>query len=153
MGVRYFYTIWISETVIILLQQGMEHLVSYWPWIFRACLAYGYTPKTWGQVKVMLIAKSKKYDYNEAKIYCPISLFHFLKIMHKLPDSILRTRYSKIFSASKLICLPNWKSALHKVVTDTVKWSWGGGGEKGNSPRGFHWHRGREILTQSLLRQ
>lgn len=69
----------------MILQQGIEHLVSYLYYIFRACLAYGCTPKAWGQVKVMFIAKHRKCDYNEAKTSWSISLLSFLlKKMQKL---------------------------------------------------------------------
>jgi hypothetical protein len=67
-------------TVAVLLQQGAEHIVSH-PChtfrAFRACMAYGFIPSAWRQVKVTFIPKPGKLDYTEAKAYCPISLSFF----------------------------------------------------------------------------
>jgi hypothetical protein len=54
-----------------LLQQGVKHLMTHLCCIFRACLARGYIPKTWRQVKVMFIPKPGKANYIEAKVYRP----------------------------------------------------------------------------------
>jgi hypothetical protein len=40
-----------------LLQEGWEILVPYLVRIFRACLATGYVPMAWHQVKVVFIPK------------------------------------------------------------------------------------------------
>jgi hypothetical protein len=52
-----------DEIVPALLQQGIEHLVAHPCHIFRACLAKGYIPKAWRQVKVMFIHKPGKANY------------------------------------------------------------------------------------------
>jgi hypothetical protein len=70
-----------------LLQQGVEHLTTHLCHIFRACLARGYIPKAWRQIKGMFIPKPGKANYTEAMAYCPISLSSFmLKTMEKSMD-------------------------------------------------------------------
>jgi hypothetical protein len=74
-----------NEIVPALLQQGAEHLVPHLCCIFRACMAYGFIPVAWRQVKVTFILKPRKLDYAEAKACRPISLSSFLlKTMEKL---------------------------------------------------------------------
>jgi hypothetical protein len=46
--------------VLTLLQQGAEHLVLHLCRIFRACMAYGFIPTAWRQVKVTFIAKQEE---------------------------------------------------------------------------------------------
>jgi hypothetical protein len=60
-----------DEIVPALLQQGGEHLTTHLCHIFRDCLAKGYIPKAWRQVKVTFIPKTGKANYTEAKTYCP----------------------------------------------------------------------------------
>jgi hypothetical protein len=54
-----------------LLQQGEEHVIPHLCHIFRACMAYGFIPTAWRQVKAMFIPKPGKLDYTEAKAYRP----------------------------------------------------------------------------------
>jgi hypothetical protein len=42
-----------------LLQRGVDYLTSYLCCIFLTCLARGYIPKVWTQIKVMFIPKPK----------------------------------------------------------------------------------------------
>ena len=42
---------------LVLLQEGREVLVTYLIRIFRACLATGYVPAVWRQIKVVFISK------------------------------------------------------------------------------------------------
>jgi hypothetical protein len=80
-----------DEIVPAHLQQGMEYLSPHLCRIFRACLAYGYIPRAWRQVRVTFIPKPRKPDYTEAKAYHPISLSSFLlKTMEKLVDMHIR---------------------------------------------------------------
>jgi hypothetical protein len=59
--------------------------------IFRAYMAYGFTPTVWRQIKVTFIPKPGKLDYTEAKAYRPISLSSFLlKTMEKLMNRHIR---------------------------------------------------------------
>jgi hypothetical protein len=44
----------------------------------KACLATGYTPRAWRQVKMMYIPATGKPNYTQAKAYCPISLLSFM---------------------------------------------------------------------------
>jgi hypothetical protein len=77
--------------VPVLLQWGVEHLTTHLCRIFRACLARGYIPKVWKQVKVTFIPKPGKANYTEAKAHRPISLSSFmLKMMEKLVDRHIR---------------------------------------------------------------
>jgi hypothetical protein len=52
-----------------LLQQGEEYLVPHLCRIFRACVAYGFIPLAWKQVKVIFIPKPRKLENTEAKAY------------------------------------------------------------------------------------
>jgi hypothetical protein len=75
----------------VLLQLGAEHVVPHLCRIFRACMAYGFIPTAWRQVKVTLKPKPGKLDYTKAKAYRPISLSSFLlKMMEKLVDRHIR---------------------------------------------------------------
>jgi hypothetical protein len=77
--------------LLALLQEGVEHLVPHLCRIFRACMAYGFVPMAWRQVRVTFIPKPGKLDYTEAKAYHPISLSPFLlKTMEKLVDRYIR---------------------------------------------------------------
>jgi hypothetical protein len=113
-----------DEIVPALLQQGMEYLSPHLCCIFRACLAYGYIPKAWRQVRVMFIPKPGKPDYTKAKAYRPISLSSFLlKTMEKLVyrhirDGALKNyplhRNQHAYQTGK-----STETALHNVVTHT----------------------------------
>jgi hypothetical protein len=70
-----------------LLQEGREVLVPSLVRIFRACLAIGYVPAMWHQVKVVFIPKPSRDSYGWPKEYRPISLTSFLpKTMERLID-------------------------------------------------------------------
>jgi hypothetical protein len=59
--------------------------------IFRACMAYGFIPIGWRQVKVTFIPKSGKLDYTKANAYHSISLLSFLlKRMEEVVDRHIR---------------------------------------------------------------
>jgi hypothetical protein len=74
-----------------LLQEGWEVLVPYIVIIFRTCLAAGYVPTAWRQVKVVFIPKPGRNTYSGPKDYRPISLMSFLlKTMERLVDRRLR---------------------------------------------------------------
>jgi hypothetical protein len=86
-----FKSAYTDGIVPALLQQGVEHLTTHLCCIFRACLARGYIPKAWRQVKVTFITKRRKANYTEAKAYHPISLSSLmLKTMEKLVDRHIR---------------------------------------------------------------
>jgi hypothetical protein len=63
-----------DEIVPAHLQQGEELIAPRLCLIYRACLAYGFIPTAWRQVKVTFIPKPRTIDYTEAKAYRPISL-------------------------------------------------------------------------------
>ena len=74
-----------------LLQQGREIVIPYLIRIFRACLAKGYVPAIWCQVKVVFIPKPGSNSYTGPRDFRPISLTSFLlKIMERLVDRYLR---------------------------------------------------------------
>jgi hypothetical protein len=84
-------TVGTEETLQSLLQQGVEHLVSYICRTFKASLAYGFIPMAWRQVRVTFIPKPGKCEYTKAKAYHPISLSSFLlKTTEKLVDRHIR---------------------------------------------------------------
>jgi hypothetical protein len=81
-----FKTTGSNEIAPALLQQEVD-LCRFISAIFTVCLARGYIPKAWRQVKVMFIPKPRKVNYTKARAYCPISLSSFvLKRMKKLVD-------------------------------------------------------------------
>jgi len=74
-----------------LLQERREVLIPYLIRIFRACLATGYVPAMWCQVKVVFIPKPSSNSYCGPKDFRPISLTLFLlKTMQRLVDRFLR---------------------------------------------------------------
>jgi hypothetical protein len=75
----------------ILLQKGMPLLTSHLCRLFRACIAFGYTPQAWSRVRVVFLPKPGKDDYENPKSYRPISLSSFiLKTLEKLVDIYIR---------------------------------------------------------------
>jgi hypothetical protein len=54
--------------VPVLFQQEAEHVAPHLHRIFRACMAYGFIPMAWRQVKVTVIPKPGKSDYTEANL-------------------------------------------------------------------------------------
>jgi hypothetical protein len=74
-----------------LLQEGREILIPYLIRILRACLAMGFVPAIWRQVKVVFIPKPGRSSYCGPKDFRPISLTSFLlKSMERLVDRYLR---------------------------------------------------------------
>jgi hypothetical protein len=74
-----------------LLQEGWEVLIPYLIRIFCACLATGYVPAMWRQVKVVFIPKPSRNSYCGPKDFRPISLTSFLlKTMDRPVDRFLR---------------------------------------------------------------
>jgi len=74
-----------------MLQKGREVVLPYLVRIFCACLATGYVPAIWRQVKVVFIPKSGRNSYSGPRDYRPNSLtLFFLKTMERLADSYLR---------------------------------------------------------------
>jgi hypothetical protein len=74
-----------------LLQEGWEVLFPYLIRIFRACLATGYVPAMWHQIKIMFIPKPGRKSYCGPKDFRPTSLTLFLlKTMERLVDKFLR---------------------------------------------------------------
>ena len=62
-----------------LLQAGQEVLIPYLAKIFRACLATGYVPAIWCQVKAVFIPKPGRNSYGRPRDFTPISLTSFLQ--------------------------------------------------------------------------
>jgi len=74
-----------------LLQKVRDVAIPYLVRIFRACLATGYVPALWRQVKVVNIPKPVRNAYSGPRDYRPISLTAFLlKTMERLVDRYLR---------------------------------------------------------------
>jgi len=57
-----------------LLQEGWKVLIPYLVRIFYACLATGYIPAMWHQVKVVFIPKPGRNCYSGPRDFTPISL-------------------------------------------------------------------------------
>jgi hypothetical protein len=74
-----------------LLQEGQEVLIPYLVKFFCACLATGYVPAIWCQVKAVFIQKPSRNSYGGPKDFRPISLTSFLlKTMERPVDRFLR---------------------------------------------------------------
>jgi hypothetical protein len=74
-----------------LLQEGREVVIPNLVRIFRACLATGYVPAIWRQVKVVFIPKPSRNYYGGPRDYRLLSLTSFLlKTMERLVDRYLR---------------------------------------------------------------
>jgi hypothetical protein len=109
-----------------LLQEGGEVLISYLIRIFRACLATGYVPDMWGQVKVVFIPKPGRNSYCEPKDYRPTSLTSFLlKTMEKLVNRFVRNEILSLrplhpnqhtYESGKSV-----ETALHQLVVRVEK--------------------------------
>jgi hypothetical protein len=99
-----FKSVGIDEFAPALKQQGVKHLVPCLCCTFRACLAYGFIPMAWRQVRETFIPIPGKSDYTKAKAYRPISLSSFLwKMMEKfniISNSDCPLRRSKGLSRS-----------------------------------------------------
>ena len=81
----------IDGVIPVLLQKGIDLLVIPLCHIFRACIALGYIPVAWREVRVVFIPKPGRSNYTEAKAYRPISLSSFvLKTLEKIVDKYIR---------------------------------------------------------------
>jgi hypothetical protein len=71
----------------VLLQEEREVLVPYLVKIFHACMATGYVPALFRQIKAVFIPKPSRDSYGGPKDFRPISLISFLlKTMERLVD-------------------------------------------------------------------
>jgi len=111
---------------LALLQEGREVLIPCLIRIFRACLATGYVPSTWRQVKVVFIPKPGKNNYCGPRDFRPISLTSFLlKTLERLVDRFLRDEILVLeplhpnqhaYEAGKSV-----ETALHQLVVRVEK--------------------------------
>jgi len=109
-----------------LLQEEWEILLPHLVRIFRACLATGYVPVSWHQVKVVFIPKPGRSYYYGPRDFRPISLTSFLlKTMERLVDRFLRDEILVLrplhpnqhaYQAGKSV-----ETALHQLVVRTEK--------------------------------
>lgn len=75
----------------VLLQMGLEELIPHLCKIFKACLAWGFVPRSWQEVRVTYIPKIGKVSDLTPKAYRPISLTSFLlKTLERLVDRFIR---------------------------------------------------------------
>jgi hypothetical protein len=104
-----------------LLQEGREVLIPYLVRIFRTCLATGFVPAMWHQVKVVFIPKPGRNSYCGPRDFRAISLTSFLlKTMERLVDRFLRDEVLTLeplhpnqlaYQAGKCV-----ETALHQLV-------------------------------------
>jgi len=109
-----------------LLQDGREMLIPHLVRIFRVCLATGYVPALWRQVKVVFIPKPGRSSYCGPRDFRPIFLTSFLlKTMERLVDRLLRDEISAlqplhpnqhVYQAGKSV-----ETALHHFVVRVEK--------------------------------
>jgi hypothetical protein len=109
-----------------LLQQGWEILIPYLIKMFCACLATGYVPAAWRQVKVVFITKTGRNSHCGSKDFWPISLTSFLlKTLERLVDRFLRDEIlvsrplhpnQHAYQAGKSV-----ETALHRLVVRVEK--------------------------------
>jgi hypothetical protein len=79
--------------ILALLQEGQRIVVPYLVRIFRACLAAGYVPAIWRQVKVVFIPKPGRNSYSGPTDFRPISItLSLFKTMERLVDRLLRDK-------------------------------------------------------------
>ena len=102
-----------------LLQERREILIPYLVKMFRACLAMGYVPADWRQVKVVFIPKPGRSSYCGPRDFRPITSF-LLKTMERLVDRFLRDEVLALqplhpnqhtYQAGKSV-----ETALHQLV-------------------------------------
>jgi len=109
-----------------LLQRAREIVIPRLVRIFRACLATGYIPAIWRQVKVVFIPKPSRDSYSGPRDYRPISLPSFLlKTMERLVDRYLRDEILALmplhsnqhaYQAGKSV-----ETALHQLIVRVEK--------------------------------
>ncbi len=109
-----------------LLQQGLGILGPCLLRILSACLALGYIPKAWRDIKVVFIPKPGRVTYSLAKSYRPISLSSFvLKTLERLVDRNVRevalTSHPLSLNQHAYIAGRSTESALHKLVSRIEK--------------------------------
>lgn len=105
-----------------LLQEAGEPLLKPLSVIFTSCLALGYVPKAWREVRVTFIPKPGRADYENAKNHRGISLSSFfLKTLERVTDRYIR---DSIIINSPLCSNQHayqrgksTMSALHKLTT------------------------------------
>jgi hypothetical protein len=124
-----------DEIFPALLQEVREVLIPYLVKIFHACLATGYVPAIWRQVKAVCIPKPGRNSYGGPKDFRPISLTSFLlKTMERLVDRFLRDEIlatkplhpnQHAYQAGKSVemALLLWCLVVHEVLTRLI---WGG---------------------------
>jgi hypothetical protein len=75
----------------VLLQEGRRNVFPYLVRNFRACLAIGYVPNTWRQVKLVFIPKTGWSSYTRPKNFRPVILISFLlRTMERLVERYWR---------------------------------------------------------------
>lgn len=109
-----------------LLQWGLTHILGHLVRIYRACLAFKYTPVSWREVKVIFIPKPGRTDYSLPKSYRPISLTSFLlKGLERLCDREIRDTVLVLhpLHPNQHAYIPgrSTESALHCVVNRIQK--------------------------------
>jgi hypothetical protein len=105
-----------------LLQKAREIVIPYLVRIFRACLATGYVPAMWRQVKVVFILKPSRHSYSGPRASFTSFL---LKTMERLVDRYLRDdtlalvplhSNQNAYQAGKSV-----ETALHQLVVRAEK--------------------------------
>jgi len=104
-----------------LLQKELDILIEIIIKIFRACIAYGYTPVQWRTSRVVFVPKPGRMDYILVKSFRPISLMSFfLKTVERLVDRNVRddilTRYPLHSNQHAYKAGKSTDSALHILV-------------------------------------
>ncbi len=75
----------------VLLQKSLDMIIDRVVTIFKACLAWGYVPKSWRTVRAVFIPKPGRPAYDQAKSFRTISLTSFLlKTLERLIDRYIR---------------------------------------------------------------
>ncbi|MCP3666940.1 MAG: hypothetical protein GY696_31350 [Gammaproteobacteria bacterium] len=105
-----------------LLQHGLEVLGPSLHRILSSCLARGYIPQAWRDIKVVFIPKPGKASYALAKSHRPISISSFvLKTLEKLVDRYIRedalVNHPLSTNQHAYIAGRSTETALHKLVS------------------------------------
>ena len=105
-----------------LLQYGLEFLLKPLVRLFRKCLALGYIPVSWRDIKVIFIPKPGRKSYDLAKSFRPISLSSYLlKTMERLVDRFIRDgpllEHPLHVNQHAYQCGKSVDTALHELVS------------------------------------
>jgi len=111
-----------DEVFPAMLKNGPDELIPHLVRLMRACLVFGYMPKTWREMRVIFLPKAGKDSYTRSSSWRPISLTSFLlKLLERLIDWHIRTPtlVESLVESGQCAYLRgvNTELALHRLVS------------------------------------